>query len=104
LREFATLSTGEQIAPPQYDRKAQKKRRRLARQLSRKKPSSRNREKARLRLARLDEQIANQRRDDHHKISRRLVDENQFIGLEDLNVQSMTGMSNAVAMAAAIAA
>ena len=89
LREFATLSTGETFAPPQYYRKAQKNRRRLARQLSGKKLGSRNREQARLRLARLDEQIANQRRDFHHKLSRKLVEENQFIGLEDLNVRGM---------------
>ena len=89
LREFATLSTGEKFAPPQYYRKAQKKRRRLARQLSRKKLGSRNREKARLRLARLDGHIADQRRDFHHKVSRMLVEENQFIGLEDLNVRGM---------------
>ena len=89
LREFATLSTGEKIAPPQYYRQGQKKRRRLARQLSRKKLGSHNREKARLRLACLDERIANQRRDFHHKLSRKLVEENQFIGLEDLNVRGM---------------
>jgi len=89
LREFATLSTGEKIAPPQSYRQAEKKRSRLARQLSRKQPGSRNRAKARLRLARLDEQIANQRRDFHHQVSWRLVHENQFIGLEDLNVQGL---------------
>ena len=89
LRDFLTLSTGEKIGPPQYFRHAQHKRRRLARQLSRKKPGSRNREKARLRLARLDEYIANQRRDFHHKLSRQLVEENRFIGLEDLNVRGM---------------
>ena len=84
LRDFATLSSGEKIAPPQHYRKAQLKRGSLARQLSRKKPGSHNREKARVRLARLDERIANQRRDFHHKVSRQLVEENQFIGLEDL--------------------
>ena len=42
-----------------------------------------------LRLARLDEHIADQRRDFHHKVSRILVEENQFIGLEDLNVRGM---------------
>ena len=89
LRDFVTLSTGEKIAPPQYYRKAQKKRRRLARQLSRKKPGSRNRKKARLRLARLDERIANRRRDFQHKLSRLLVEENQFIGLENLNIRGM---------------
>ena len=89
IRQFATLSTGEMFAPSQYYRRAQRKRRRLARQFSRKKPGSHNREKARLRLARLDEKITNQRRDFHHKLSRILVEENQFIGLEDLNVQGM---------------
>jgi putative transposase len=55
VRDFVTLSGAEQIATPQYDRKAPRKRRRLARQLSRKKPGSRNREQARLRLARLED-------------------------------------------------
>jgi len=89
LRDFLTLSTGEKIEPPHYYRKAQRKRRRLARQLSRKKPGSRNRKKTRLRLACLDEHIAYQRRDFHHKESRQFVEENQFIGLEDLNVRGM---------------
>ena len=89
VRDFVALDSGEKIETPKYYRKAQKQRRRLARQLSRKKPGSRNREKARLRLARLDERIANQRLDFHHKVSRKLVEENQFIGLEDLNVRGM---------------
>lgn len=89
LQDFVTLSTGEQVAPPKYYLKAQKKRRKLARQLSRKKPGSNNRDKARLRLARLDERIANQRRDFHHKLSRQLVGDNRLIGLEDLNVRGM---------------
>ena len=89
LRDFLTLSSGEKIAPPHYYRKAQLERGSLARQRSRKKPGSHNREKARVRLARLDERIADQRRDFHHKVSRQLVEENQFIGLEDLNVSGM---------------
>jgi putative transposase len=89
LSTFATTSSGEKVAPPKHYRKAQKKRKRLARQWSRKKKGSRNREKARIRLARLDEHIANQRQDFHHKVSRRLVEENQLIGLENLNVKGM---------------
>jgi putative transposase len=81
---FSTKKVGN----PNYH-KAQKKPHRLARQLSRKKPGSHNREKARLRLARLDEKIVNQRLDFQHKLSQRLVEENQFIGLEDLNVRGM---------------
>ena len=89
VRDLICLSTGKKVEMPQYYRKAERKRRRLARQLSRKKKGSRNREKARHRLACQDERIANQRRDFHHKLSRQLVEENQFIGLEDLNVRGM---------------
>ena len=89
VKDFGSLSTGEKVEMPQHYRKAERKRRRLARQLSRKKKGSRNREKARHRLACLDERIANQRRDFHHKLSRQLVEENQFIGLEELNVRGM---------------
>ena len=89
VRDFISLSTGEKVEVLQHYRKAERKRRRLARQLSRKKKGSHNREKARHRLACLDERIANQRRDFHHKLSRRLVEENQFIGMEDLNVRGM---------------
>jgi putative transposase len=89
VRDFVSLSTGEKVETPQYYRKAERRRRRLARQLSRKKKGSRNREKARLRLACLDERIANQRSDFQHKLSRQLIEENQFIGLEDLNVRGM---------------
>jgi putative transposase len=89
VRDFISLSTGEKVEVLQHYRKAERKRRRLARQLSRKKKGSRNREKARHRLACLDERIANQRRDFHHKLSRQLVEENQFIGMEDLNVRGM---------------
>ena len=94
LRDFVTLSSGEKLAPPQYYRKAQQKRRRLAREVSRKKPGSHNREKARMRLARLDERIANQRSDYHHRLSRRLVEENRLIALEDLNVRGMMANSH----------
>ena len=89
VRDFVSLSTGEKIETPQYYRKAERRRRRLARQLSRKEVGSRNREKVRLRLACLDERIANQRRDFQHKLSRQLIEENQFIGLEDLNIRGM---------------
>ena len=89
VRDFVSLSTGKKVEVPQHYRKAERKRRRLARQLSGKKKGSRNREKARHRLACLDERIANQRRDFHHKLSHQLVEENQFIGVEDLNVRGM---------------
>lgn len=60
LRQFTLLSTGEMFAPSQYYRFTQKKRRRLARQLSQKRLGRHTREKAPLRLARMDEKITNQ--------------------------------------------
>ena len=89
LCDFVTLSTGEKVEPPGYYRKAQRKRRRLARQLSRKQPGSRNREKARLRLARCDAHIADQRKDFHHRLSLKLVREHRLIAMEDLHVRGM---------------
>jgi len=89
LCDFVTLSTGEKVGPEEYLRKAQRKRRRLARWLSRKQPGSRNHEKARLRLARLDAHIANQRKDFHHRLSHRLVREHRLIAMEDLHVRGM---------------
>ena len=47
---------------------------------------------------RLDERIADQRRDFHHKVSHLLVEENQFIGLEDLNVSGDVGWSAFITM------
>ena len=89
LCDFVTLSTGEKVGPEEYLRKAQRKRRRLARWLSRKQPGSRNHEKARLRLARLDAHIANQRKDFQHKLSHRLISEHRLIAIEDLHVRGM---------------
>ena len=89
LTDYVTLSTGEKVKPPQSYRKALKRRNRLNKQLSRKKKGSANRNKARQRLARLDERISNQRKDFQHKLSRGLIDENQVVGLEDLNVAGM---------------
>jgi putative transposase len=89
LCDFVTLSTGEKVGPEEHLRQAERQRRRLARWLSRKQPGSRNHEKARLRLARLDARIANQRKDFHHKLSHRLVREHRLIALEDLNVRGM---------------
>ena len=89
LCDFVTLSMGEKVGPPGYYRKAQRKRRRLARRLSRKQPGSRNREKARLRLARCDAHIADQRKDFHHRLSLKLVREHRLIAMEDLHVRGM---------------
>jgi len=84
-------SDGEKIDAPHFLRRTEEKQSRLQRRLCRKKKGSRNREKARVKLARLHEKVANERRDFLHKLSRRLIDENQAIYVESLNVNGMLG-------------
>lgn len=87
LTTLATLSTGEKVPNPRHDDLA--RRQRLSKEVSRKQKGSKNREKARRRLARLQARIADRRHDTMHKLSTRLVRENQTIVVEDLNVSGM---------------
>ena len=89
LKSFVVTSEGEQVEMPGYLRKAETKLAHLQRELSRKKADSQNRIKAKIKVARLHEKIANQRADFLHKQSRRLIDDNQAIYLESLNVKGM---------------
>lgn len=84
LSQFATLSTGEKIDNPRHLRRSERKLARLQRALSRKKKGSSSRAKAKQKVARLHERVANQRKDFQHKLSTKLVNENQVIGIEDL--------------------
>lgn len=89
LKSFLVTSNGVSIPAPQYLLKSQKRLVRLQRHLSRCKTGTKGREKARLKLARQHEKIANQRSDFLHKTSRWLVDNDGLIGLEDINVKGM---------------
>lgn len=89
LEHFATMSTGEKEANPRFQKALRAKRRRLAQSVSRKQKGSRNREKARRALARHDARAADRRKDHLHKLSTRLVRENQTIVVENLNVAGM---------------
>ena len=89
LTHFAILSTGEKIAAPNTFRKNETKLARLQRRLAKKKPGSRNRAKARMRVARLHTRTLDTRRDFLHKLSTRLVNENQVIAVESLSVANM---------------
>ena len=82
------LSTGERIKTPELS-KLDRKVRRLKRAFSRKMKGSKRREKQRLQLARLQQHLANIRKDFNQKLASRLVNENQVICLEDLNVSGM---------------
>ena len=89
IKDFAILSTGEKISNPKYYRKLERKLAKLQRSLSRKQKGSNNRNKARIKLARHHEKIANCRRDFLQKLSTRLIRENQTICLEDLQTSNM---------------
>lgn len=91
IKEFAITSDGEMIENPKYLRKSEKKLRKLQKDLSRCKKGSKNREKCRIKVAKQHEKITNQRKDFLHKLSTRIIRENQTIVLEDLKVKNMMG-------------
>ncbi len=89
IKDFATLSNDEKIANPKYTYKYQRKLAKLQRSLSRKKKGGSNYRKNKIKVARLHEKITNCRKDFLHKLSTKLIRENQTICLEDLQVQNM---------------
>ena len=92
IKEFAITSDGEMIENPKYLRKSEKKLRKLQKDLSRCQKGSKNREKCRVKVAKQYEKIANQRKDFLHKLSKRIICENQTVAIESLKVKNM--MSN----------
>lgn len=89
LKEFYTDDKGNAVANPRPLRKLEKKLHRLQRRLSKKARSSNNHNKARIKVARVHERIANIRKDFLHKESARLVRENQLIAVENLKIKNM---------------
>lgn len=89
IKDLAITSDGDKTPNNKHLYKADKRIRRLARRLSRKKKGSKNREKARIRKARLEERVKNQRRDDLHKATAKLVKGYDAICIENLNVSGM---------------
>ena len=89
VKALATTAEGDIYPNNKYLNQSDKKLRRLARRLSRKKKGSRNYEKARIRKARLEEHIANQRRDDIQKATTDLIRKYDVICLEDLKTKGM---------------
>ncbi len=89
ILNYATLSTGERIENPKHLKKSLGRLKVLQRRVSRKKKGSASRKNAKLRVAKLHEKIRNQRRNFQHKLSTRLVSENQGIIVECLGVSSM---------------
>ncbi len=77
LDALIVTSDGNKIKPPKFYRQYEKKLAKYQKQFSRKIKGSINRNKARLKVAKVHNKIANCRLDSHHKLSRKLVDENQ---------------------------
>ena len=89
IRTFAVTSTGAYIQSPGYER-LERKIRRFQRKLSRQEiKGSKRWQQTKQRIAKLHLKIANIRNDFLHKVSTKLVKENQIICLEDLNVKGM---------------
>ena len=89
LTHFAILSGGEKVAAPNTFRKHEAKLAKLQRRLAKKQKGSANRKKAKLKVAKLHAKIADSRKDFLHKLSTRLVNENQVIAIESLAVSNM---------------
>jgi IS605 OrfB family transposase len=89
LGQFAVLDDGTKVAAPRFLRRAEKKLRKSQRDLSRKRKGSANRDKARVRVARAHAHVMDARKDFHHKLSTRLIRENQAVYVEDLSVRGL---------------
>lgn len=89
IKEFAITSDGQHIENPKYLKKSEKKLARLQKELSRKTIGSSNRNKARIKVAKQHEKIANQRKDFLHKTSTKLIQDYDIICLETLKVKNM---------------
>ena len=89
LKYFATLSNQTVVKNPRFFKKSRDRIAKLQRRLSKKEPGSHRFEKARRRLAKAYERISNQRNDFLHKLSTKIIRENQTIALEDLKVSNL---------------
>lgn len=89
IKEFVITSDGEMISNPKYLKKSLNKLTKLQKELSRKSKGSSNRNKARIKVARLQEHIANRRKDFLHKLSTEIIKTNDIICIEDLQIKNM---------------
>jgi putative transposase len=89
LIDFAVSGKGQHFVNPKHLEQAERNLKRKQRKLSRKQKGSKSRDKARRLVARCHERVKNVRKDFLHKLSRKLVDENQALAFEDLHVKAM---------------
>ena len=89
IKDFCTTSDEIKIPNPKFKKNKISKLKFLQRKHSKKQLKSNNREKIRRKLAKLYNKITNQKTDFLHKLSTKLIHENQVIYLENLNIQGM---------------
>jgi putative transposase len=89
LKSMVITSNGEHVGNPQYFRKDEKRLALASRRHAKKKKGSKNRNKARLKVAKIHAKITDRRRDYQQKLSTRIVHENQVICIESLSVKNM---------------
>lgn len=89
IKDLVIDSNGNKYSNPKYQVKAEKKIKHLQRLYSKKTKGSKNKEKARLKLAIAHEKLCNKRKDNLHKITTKLIKENDVICIENLNVKGM---------------
>ena len=94
VKDFVTTSEGEVFNNLYFKKLEIKKIKKLQKQLSRKQKGSNNRNKARIKLAKVYKKIDDKKRYYLHSVSNSLIDENQVICMEDLNVKGMTKNHN----------
>jgi putative transposase len=86
---FASLSTGEKIDHPKFLKSSLRRLKCLQKRVSRKVIGSNNRRRAVKQLSKIHELISNQRHDFQHKVSKKLISENQAIAVETLNIKGI---------------
>jgi putative transposase len=89
LKSMVITSNGHTHGNPRFFAQEEKKLAKAQRRLAKKKKGSKNRTKARLKVARLHKKIADRRRDYQHKLSTQTIRENQVVCLESLQVKNM---------------
>lgn len=89
LKDFLVTSKGEVISNPKILKDYENKLAKLQRQLAKKQKGSKNWYKQKLKIAKLHEKITNTRNDFLHKLSSKIINENQVIISEDLNIKGM---------------
>ena len=90
IKDLVIDSNGNKYKNPKYQVKVEKKIKHLQRLYSKKQKGSKNQEKARHKLATAYEKLSNKRKDNLHKITTKLIKENDIIYIENLNVKGMT--------------